>query len=147
MTHDIRDATAADESAFRRLWAEYLAFYNVTLPHEVTAQTWARILDPASPLTARLAVVQGRVLGFALHHNHISTWGLGDDGYLEDLFLTADARGFGLGRALLDDLVAISRAKGWARLYWMTSETNHTARKLYDRYALADDHVRYRIRL
>ena len=38
------------------------------------------------------------------------------------------------------------RAEGWARLYWMTREDNEPARRLYDRYASADDFVRYVIR-
>ena len=143
----IRTATADDEPAFRTLWAGYLAFYHVTLPPSVTDQTWARILDPASPLTARLAVVKGQVTGFALHHTHISTWGLGADCYLEDLYLTDAARGLGLGRALMDDLIALARAKGWSRLYWHTDASNARARKLYDSYTPTDGHVRYRIAL
>ncbi len=50
MTLTIRTATAADEPAWRGLWDQYLAFYNVTLTAEVTARTWARIIDPASTL-------------------------------------------------------------------------------------------------
>ena len=64
----IRDATAADEAAWRSLWAQYLAFYAVILPPQVTDRTWARVMDPLSPLTARLAVDAGVVTGFALHH-------------------------------------------------------------------------------
>ena len=91
----IRDATPADEAAWRGIWAQYLAFYEVTLPPQATDRTWARALDPLSPLTARLAVDAGVVTGFALHHWHLSTWGLGADGYLEDLFVADKARGHG----------------------------------------------------
>lgn len=143
----IRTATAADEAAWRRLWVAYLAFYKVTLDPAVTDRTWARILDPLSPLTARLAEVQGRVVGFALHHWHLSTWGMGADGYLEDLFLSPEARGHGLGRLLIEDLIAIGRAAGWSRLYWMTDEGNAQARALYDRFTPSDGHVRYRLTL
>ena len=38
------------------------------------------------------------------------------------------------------------RAEGWARLYWMTRADNTRARRLYDRYAQADDFVRYVIK-
>jgi GNAT superfamily N-acetyltransferase len=144
---EIRDLVASDEAAWRGLWAQYLAFYEVSLDAEVTDQTWARLVDPAALLRGRVAVVDGEVLGFALHHTHLSTWVAAPDCYLEDLFLAQAARGRGLGRALLDDLIAICRAKGYARLYWHTDERNARARALYDSYAPYDGHVRYRLKL
>jgi len=144
----IRDATAADEAGFRRLWDAYLAFYDVTLDPAVTDQTWARILDPVSPLSARVAVdAAGKVQGFAVWHHHIASWHLANDLYLEDLFVDAAARGTGLGRALLDDLFALARARGFGRIYWHTDEGNARARSLYDSYAPADGHIRYRLKL
>jgi GNAT superfamily N-acetyltransferase len=144
----IRDATAADEAGFRRLWDAYLAFYDVTLAPAVTDQTWARILDPASPLSARVAVDgAGKVQGFAVWHHHVASWHLANDLYLEDLFVDAAARGTGLGRALLDDLFALAHARGFGRIYWHTDEGNARARSLYDSYAPADGHIRYRLKL
>ncbi len=141
---DIRDATPADEAAWRALWQGYLDFYRHPLPQAVTDFTWTRLMDPASALKARLAVAEGTVLGFAIHQHHPSSWVLGDDGYLEDLFVSAAARGRGAGRALIEDLYAIARARGWHRVYWMTEITNTAARKLYDSLAPCDDHIRYR---
>jgi GNAT superfamily N-acetyltransferase len=147
MNIEIKDATAQDETAWRMVWAEYLAFYKVTLDAEVTDHTWARLLDPASRLVGRFAFVDGQLVGFALHHHHLSTWVAGEDCYLEDLFLSKGARGHGIGRRLLEDLKAIARAKGFKRLYWHTDENNETARRLYDSYSKADGHVRYRLGL
>jgi GNAT superfamily N-acetyltransferase len=91
--------------------------------------------------------VDGVPLAFAIHLHHSSTWVAGDDCYLEDLFVSEAARGHGLGRALIDDLMAIARARGWHRLYWHTDEGNTRARKLYDSYAPPDGHIRYRLKL
>ncbi len=143
----IQDATQGDEAAWRALWGQYLAFYKVDLAPAITAATWARLMDPASPVKARLAVVDGQVMGFAIHMHHPSTWVATEDAYLEDLFVTDAARGKGLGRALIDDLIAIARAKGWARLYWHTNEGNTRARALYDQYVASDGHIRYRMTL
>lgn len=144
----IRDASGADEAGFRRLWAAYLAFYDVNLDPAVTDQTWTRILDPESRMSARIAVDDaGQVLGFAVWHHHIASWHLADDCYLEDLFVDPAARGQGLGRALLDDLFALARARGFGRIYWHTYEGNARARGLYDSYAQADGHIRYRLAL
>ncbi|MCB2110369.1 MAG: GNAT family N-acetyltransferase [Defluviimonas sp.] len=143
----VRDAAEADAPAWRRLWQAYLDFYAVALAPGVTAATWARLMDPASPLKARVAEVGGQVAGFAIHQHHPSSWIDGDDCYLEDLFVDAAARGAGVGRALIDDLIVLARARGWKRLYWHTDEDNTQARALYDSYVATDGHVRYRIAL
>ena len=147
MTVQIRNTTPEDEAAWRRLWAQYLAFYKVDLAPEVTANTWSRAHDPKSPMRIRLAVEDGVVLGFAVHLHHPSTWVIGEDCYLEDLFVSADARGKGVGRALIKDLAALAKANGWQRLYWHTDEGNATARRLYDSITPSDGHVRYRMKL
>lgn len=143
----VRDAQASDEAEWRRLWAGYLAFYRVDLAPEVTANSWARILDPASKVGMRVAERDGRLEGFAIHLSHPSTWVMTEDCYLEDLYVDEAARGSGVGRALLDDLVALAEARGWSRLYWHTEEHNVRARGLYDSYIKADGMVRYRMKL
>ncbi len=132
--------------AWRRLWAQYLAFYGVTLASEITDFTWTRLMDPASALKARLAV-EADVLGFAIHQHHPSTWVMGEDCYLEDLFVAEPARGKGVGRALIEDLRALAAARGWRRLYWHTDQGNARARALYDSFVPSDGHVRYRMEL
>ena len=89
----IQDATPEDEAQWRDLWAQYLQFYSVTLSDDVTTATWGRIIDPASPLRGRFVFDADQMLGFALHHTHLSTWVLAPDCYLEDLFLAEAARG------------------------------------------------------
>lgn len=145
MTLRIRDATSEDETGWRELWQDYLDFYRVDLPPAVTAATWARLMDPASPLKVRLAVRDGRMTGFAIHQHHPSSWVPGDDCYLEDLFVAEAERGKGTGRALIDDLMALARSRGWHRIYWHTNEENTRARALYDSYVESDGHIRYRL--
>jgi GNAT superfamily N-acetyltransferase len=144
---ELRDATLDDKTAFLSLWDQYLAFYKVDLAPDVTEATWTRLMDAASPVKARLALMGGRAMGFAIHLHHPSTWVTTEDCYLEDLFVAETARGHGLGRALIDDLIALARRKGWARLYWHTDEGNTRARALYDQYVASDGHIRYRLTL
>ncbi len=145
MTVTIRDASTTDEAAWRRLWAGFLAYYEVELAQAITDHTWERLMLPTCPLKARLAVVQGEVVGFAIHQHHPSTWVLGDDCYLEDLFVQPESRGAGAGRALIADLIKLARGRGWQRLYWNTDQTNTAARKLYDSFTKDDGHLRYRL--
>ncbi len=141
----IRDATPADEAVWRDLWQSFLAYYKTSLDPAITTCTWSRLIDPASRLQMRVAEVDGTVLGFAIYHHHESTWVMGEDCYLEDLFVAPAARGKGLGRALILDLMAISRDRGWHRLYWHTDAGNSNARRLYESIVPADGHIRYRL--
>jgi GNAT superfamily N-acetyltransferase len=140
----IRDAYPADETAWRGLWAAYCAFYETTIPKDVTRTTWARILDPAQPVHGLVAVApDGGVVGFANYVLHPYTWGTQLACYLEDLFVAPDARRHGTGEALIRELIQRGERDGWARVYWHTREGNATARRIYDRLATPDDFVRY----
>ena len=143
----IRDAQAGDRAAWNRLWQGFLDYYETTLPAGVTDHTWARLMDPACPMKMRLAVHDNQPAGFAIHQSHPSTWVMGDDCYLEDLFVDPAVRGLGIGRALIEDLMTLARARGWHRLYWHTDEGNAEARRLYDRFVPSDGHIRYRLSL
>lgn len=139
----IRDPTPADQTAWRQLWSQYNAFYEASIPEAVTAQTWRRMLDPASPMFGRLATANDEVAGFSVSVLHDSSWTIAPVCYLEDLFVAPKFRGRGFGRLLITDLMNRAKANGWSRLYWHTRATN-PARRLYDEFAKADDFVRYR---
>ncbi|HVK81374.1 MAG TPA: GNAT family N-acetyltransferase, partial [Verrucomicrobiae bacterium] len=62
----------------------------------------------------------------------------------EDLFVSADARGAGVGRALIEAVYARADANDWGRVYWLTQDTNTTARKLYDQVAKNSGFIQYR---
>ncbi len=143
----IRDAGPGDRADWIRLWQGFLDYYDTALPQEVTDFTWTRLMDPACAMKMRLAVLDGCAVGFAIHQHHPSTWVLGDDCYLEDLFVDPSTRGQGIGRALIEDLMTLARARGWKRLYWNTNLDNANARHLYDSFVENDGHVRYRLTL
>lgn len=147
MTVEIRDAQAGDEAAWRALWLAHFEFHQTVLAPEVTDSTWRRILDPGSDVRMRVAIVDGVLAGYAIFFAHPSTWVMADDCYLEDLYMDERFRGRGVGRALMDDLVALSRSQGWSHLYWHCHESNAGARGLYDQYVKADGSVRYRMKL
>lgn len=144
----VRDARPGDEAAWRRLWDQYLRALDANVPEAVTGLTWARIVDPGRPdLFARLAERDGRVVGFAVCVLHAGTWTPHPICYLEDLCVDEAARGARIGQALIEDLLALARARRWSRVYWHTGTGNAAARRLYDRFARADDVVRYRIHI
>ena len=144
---DIRDPAPHDEGAWRILWAGYCAFYETSVAEAVTAGTWAKMLAPGSPLFGRFGEWKGEVAGFTVSVVHQGSWTLDPICYLEDLFVAPKARGNGIGSALVADLLARAKERGWSRLYWHTQQGNAPARRLYDKFAVADDFVRYRLTL
>jgi GNAT superfamily N-acetyltransferase len=141
----IRDPRPVDEADWRRLWSGYCAFYETEVPEAVTAATWGRMLAPGSPLFGRIAEWDGQVAGFTVSVLHEGSWTIRPCCYLEDLFVDPDFRGRGIAHALIEDLLQLCRREGWSRLYWHTRDSNRDARRLYDRFAVADDFVRYRM--
>jgi len=142
----IRDIASADRADWLRLWAGYNAFYETEVAPRISERTWQRLLDADAALFGRIAQVDARVVGFSLSVLHEGTWVDAPICYLEDLFVDPAARGAGVGRALIADLVALGKQRGWSRLYWHTRQDN-PARKLYDEFTAADDFVRYRLTL
>jgi ribosomal protein S18 acetylase RimI-like enzyme len=53
-------------------------------------------------------------------------------------------RGQGIGRKLIEAVCAHASKDGAARVYWLTHETNATARKLYDQVADLSGFIVYR---
>jgi GNAT superfamily N-acetyltransferase len=138
---------ARHESAWRQLWQSYLAFYGVELEDAVTANTWRMMVAPKSPTIGLGAECKGELLGFAHIIVHERTWTLGPTAYLEDLYVTEEARGCGIGGSLIRATLAMGRKRNWSSLYWHTRSDNGRARALYDGFAKADEFVRYRVSL
>lgn len=146
MDVEVREARPGDYAAWLALWQGYLDFAGSTLSDVVTRATWARIHTPESTLLCRVAVVDGQLAGFALCVMHEGTWVTQPICYLEDLYVDAQLRGRGAGRALIEAIRQEGEKSGWAKLYWVT-RTNNPARKLYDQVAELGDVVRYSISL
>ena len=140
----VRALAAADAPAWRALWAGYLAFYETALPEDVTDTAFARLTGPDDDLFGFVAEQDGRLVGIVHCVLHRSTWARGSYLYINDLFVAPDARGTGAGRALIAHVYAHADAIGAERVYWLTHETNATARKLYDSLAFNDGFLEYR---
>ena len=144
MSVTIRKIEARDEARWRVLWDGYCRFYERKLSEPITRHTWARLMDKDSPVHGIVAEQAGAgVIGIANYVIHENTWSLTPVCYLEDLFVDPAQRAVGVGRQLIDWLVAEMKRQGWGRLYWNTRETNYRARGLYDKYTPHSGFVRY----
>lgn len=141
---EIKAIEHKDFEVWLPLWKAYQQFYEVEIPETVTLQTWERFLNTGEPMHAALAMLGEQAVGFVHTIFHRSTWTASDDCYLQDLFVAADGRGKGIGRALIEHVYADARSRGASRVYWLTHETNHNARQLYDRLAERSGFIHYR---
>jgi len=131
-------------AAWLPLWRGYQTFYKTDIAPEVSAVTWARLLDPAEPMGGALAWNGSTAVGLVHHIRHRSCWTVGDYVYLQDLFVSPEARGTGIGRKLIEYVYELARAAGCSRVHWLTHETNADAMLLYDRIAERSGFVQYR---
>lgn len=144
MPPTIRPLRPDERPLWEPLWQGYLAFYRTSVAPEVTEATWARLHDPAEPMHLLGAFDGERLLGIVHFIDHRSTWTLGSYCYLQDLFTAEEARGRGVGRALIEAVYERARAAGASRVYWLTQESNAVARALYDRVADRPGFIQYR---
>ncbi len=143
----IRPVASTERKQWEPLWRGYLAFYEKSVPEAVTDFTWTRLIDPRDPIEGLIAWDGGQALGLVQYFLHPSTWNMGGNVYLQDLFVVPEARGKRIGRRLIAAVTAASKAKGAGVLYWQTEEFNGTARRLYERVAKRAPFVRYNIEL
>jgi GNAT superfamily N-acetyltransferase len=140
----IRPLARADRAQWEPLWQGYLAFYETSVPDEVTDLTFARFFHDAEPMHALVAERGGEIVGIVHYIFHRSTWTEGPYCYLQDLFTAKHARGGGVGRKLIEAVYDAAKAQGASRVYWLTQEDNATARLLYDRLAERSGFIQYR---
>ena len=131
MTH-IRSATRADVGTILRFVRELAAFEREPDAVEATEPMLAEALFGEKPAAeALIAENEHGPLGFALFFHNFSTW-TGKRGlYLEDLYVTPDARGQGVGGALLSHLAGMALDRGCARFEWSVLDWNADAIAFY----------------
>ena len=139
----IRPIEEGDRSAWEPLWVGYLDFYEEPEAHRRIDDTFARLVDEGSDIHGFVADEDGRLLGLVHYLFHADTWQPDGRCYLNDLFTAPDARGRGLGEALIDAVADACRDRGVAKLYWLTQEFNAPGRRLYDRVAQVTPFIRY----
>jgi GNAT superfamily N-acetyltransferase len=144
----IRDVRPSDFDQWLPLWDGYNAFYKrvgpTALPIKVTQATWARFFDHYEPVRCLVAEAPAKLVGTVHYIFHRSTTMLGPTCYLQDLFTSEEARGKGVGRALITAVYERAKSVGSTRVYWQTHESNATAQRLYDGIAERSGYIVYR---
>ncbi|NKB50091.1 MAG: GNAT family N-acetyltransferase [Alphaproteobacteria bacterium] len=137
-----------DKESWRELFEGYQNFYKVPENPQVAETVWQWIHDPAHATECLLArETSGAVVGLAHFRDLPRPLSGTTAGFLDDLFVTPEARGSGAADALIAAVSAIGRERGWSWLRWFTAEDNHRARAFYDRVAYLSQWQTYQVDL
>ena len=124
------------------MWKAYLDFYDTRLPASTYDDTWTR-LQQGTEIHGRAARDGDTIVGIVHFLYHPHCWTPAPTCYLQDLFVDPATRGHGAGRLLIEAVAAHAAQTGATRLYWMTNNSNATARLLYDRLATNRGFIKY----
>ena len=140
----IRPLIEADKTEWLVLWQGYLTYYEARVEDQVTEVTWSRLMDNDFGIYGLCAVDEaGKLLGLVHYLYHPVTWSISPRCYLEDLFTAKEARGGGVGRALIQSVYAAADEYGADQVYWLTQDFNEAARTLYDKVATKTPFIKY----
>ena len=146
MSHPIttRPLEHGDEAEWRRLWKGYLEYYETSVSDEVYETTFRRLLSDDHPRqNGLIALREGRAVGLVHYIYHPHNWKIEDVCYLQDLYTDPDARGTGVGRALIEAVYAAADTVGCPSVYWLTQDFNKAGRRLYDKVGTLTPFIKY----
>jgi GNAT superfamily N-acetyltransferase len=132
MILSIRPAIAADISLIGQFIRDLAEYEKLAHAVRFDEGIMAQKLFGARPYAEVLiGEIDGTPQGFALFFHNFSTFEGRPGIYLEDLFVRPEARGSGLGKALLARLAALAVERDCARLEWSVLDWNTPAIDFY----------------
>ena len=143
----VRRAVDADRGVLARLLSGMQAHYRSPDPPG-GASEMARLLTregehlPFALLAERDGIVLGLATLTPVLYGGAYQWEL----FLKDLYVTEQARGMGIGHALLVAMARLAVEQNYCRIDWTTDASNEGAQRLYDRLGVPrHDKVFYRL--
>ncbi|WP_298550219.1 GNAT family N-acetyltransferase [uncultured Algibacter sp.] len=133
MEFKIRNAKKNDMPQVHHLINELAVFENEPRAVEVTVEDLQNDGFGEHPaFQCFVAEVNSKIEGIALIYNRYSSW-KGKIIHLEDLIVSKSMRGFGLGTALLNQVVKHGHQLGVKRINWEVIDWNEKAINFYEK--------------
>lgn len=139
----VRPIEERDHAEWRALFLDYGVFYTTAFDDAVLDGVWAWLLDPGHEVKAVVAVQDDAIVGFAHYRRLADTFTAAPAWFLDDLYVTPEARGIGAATSLIEAVAAEAGAKGGGTLRWITADDNLTAQSVYDKVATRTTWVTY----
>lgn len=139
MSIQIRRAVKEDCARLLELVNELALYEKAPLEVTVTIEHFEESGFGKNPVWwAFVAEEDGLILGFALYYIRYSTW-KGQRMYLEDILVTESARGKGIGKLLMDQLIVEAKERKLNGIVWQVLEWNEPAINFYKKYNASFD--------
>jgi GNAT superfamily N-acetyltransferase len=128
----VRPAARKDSLAIWRLVEELAHFERLAENLEGSPELVEKWLFDSPVASALVAEWDGRVIGYAITFLTLATFKMRPGLWLEDLYVSEAFRGQGVGKALIQEVVALAKEKGYARVDWTVLEWNVNAIDFYE---------------
>lgn len=134
MEYSIRSATPEDMEAIITLCAAHAAYEQADYSKEGKKEKLATALFSSNPRVYCLLALKGEaILGYATYMFEYSTWDAGFYVHMDCLFLQEEARGFGIGESLMEEIKKQARLNDCSLIQWQTPAFNERAIRFYRR--------------
>lgn len=138
---EIAPLADTDRASWEALARAFRQFYRLPTSDADFDAAWQRI-RAGTGVHALGAKLDGQLVGIAHYVLPSTTWAASVC-YLQDLFTIPEARGKGVGRALIHAVADEARRQGARRYCWMAPEDDTLSRTLYNKVARKSGFVRY----
>ena len=130
----LRPAVAL-KPGWRLLYDGYATFYKRTMTDAIAENVWGWITDDKHELEGIIAVADGQPVGLSHYRRMPSPLRGADIGFLDDMFISPEARGQGIAQKMFEHLRETAAGRGWDMIRWITADDNYRARGVYDKVA------------
>ena len=130
----VRSARREDGPRIIELDRELALFEKLPPPDDVEAERLLSWIFESKKLEALVAELKGRIEGVALFYEGLGSFRARPFLYLEDLVISEEARGHGIGEALMAALAREALTRGALRLEWVVLDWNERAIRFYERF-------------
>ena len=146
MTISVARLEAADRTDWEVLYHGYAEFYQVPMNDQILDTVWGWIHDDNNPFFGLIAKdATGKALGLVHCRQMASPLRGALVGFLDDLFVSPDARGQGVVEKLYAALNELGKQQGWPFIRWITAENNYRGRAVYDKLSDKTHWVTYQM--
>lgn len=146
MSAKIRPVRPQEKARWEEMFRAYGIFYKVEVTPEAVEGVWAWINDAKEPFWCDVAEnAEGQLVGMTQYQMMHRSLGGSQVVYLSDLYVDPELRGGGIGRALIEHVLAFAKAKGAPSVRWLTQDFNYKGRMLYDSFAPKSDFILYNV--
>jgi GNAT superfamily N-acetyltransferase len=134
MNYVIRPVQTHELAELLQLLQEHAAYERTGFsPEGKLERLSAAIFRQPARLFCEVVAYEQKIIGFVSYTFDFSTWDAAEFLYMDCLFLRENARGLGIGTAIMDKLVEIATRRGCINIQWQTPDFNLPAIRFYNR--------------